>query len=369
MKTRAAVLHNVGEPMQIEDLDVSAPGDHEVLVRYQYAGMCRSDLHVIDGTIAGWLPMVLGHEGAGIVEAAGRAVTRVKPRDHIVCSFIPSCGTCRWCASGQQVLCDTGAATMRGYLPGEHWPLQGPAGRYGAMCQVGTFSEYGVIHETSAVRIDDDLPLDCAAIVGCGVPTGWGSAVNAADVRPGETVVVFGAGGIGMNAVQGAAMAGAGRVIAVEPVEFKRELARDFGATHVAAHSAEAQSLIMQLTRGVGADKVIVTASSMTPELSLEAFNACSKGGTIVITAMAPFGDNTITVPSGVLTMWKKTIRGTAYGDCNPTADIPRLLAMYRNGNLKLDELITGRYTLDQINDGYEDLDNGKLLRGVIELG
>lgn len=369
MKTRAAVLHRVGEKIEVENLDVAAPTGQEILVDYKFAGMCRSDLHVTDGTIAGWLPMVLGHEGAGIVEAVGPNVTRVKPGDHIVCAFIPSCGSCRWCASGRQVLCDAGAATMRGHLPGESWPLSGPSGRYGAMCQVGTFSERGVIHESSAVKIDPALPLDVAALVGCGVPTGWGSAVNAGNVRPGDVVVVMGAGGVGMNAVQGARSAGAAEVIVVEPVEFKRDLSTLFGASAAVENSAAAKNLVGHLTRGVGADKVIVTTSQNTAEITADAFDLCAKGGIIVLTAMAPFKEPAIVLPSPMLTMLSKTIRGTAYGDCRPTSDIPALLHLYTKGQLRLDELITRRYRLDEINDGYGDLAEGELLRGVIELG
>jgi alcohol dehydrogenase-like protein len=162
---------------------------------FTHAGLCHSDLHVMEGDIEGWLPMVLGHEGSGVVEDVGPGVTRVAPGDHVVCSFIPSCGSCHWCATGQQAICDMGASIMRGHLPGPRWPISGPGGRYGAMCMLGTFSQYGVISQNSAVRIDPDLPLDVAALVGCGVPTGWGSAVNAAQVRPGDGVIVFGVGG------------------------------------------------------------------------------------------------------------------------------------------------------------------------------
>ncbi|MFC4947926.1 Zn-dependent alcohol dehydrogenase [Pseudonocardia sp. GCM10023141] len=366
MKSTAAVLHEAGKPLEIEEIELDGPGPGEVLVRFTHAGLCHSDLHVMHGQIEGWLPMVLGHEGAGIVEDVGPGVTRVAPGDHIVCSFIPSCGHCHWCATGQQAICDTGANIMRGFLPGEHWPISGSRGRYGAMCMLGTFSRYGVIHQTSAVRIDADLPLDKAALVGCGVPTGWGSAVNAADVRPGDTVIVYGIGGIGMNAVQGARYAGAQNVIAVDPHGHKLEVAMQVGATHAATTSADAHRLAQELTRGVGADKAILTVDIMTAEVVGEAFDAIGKAGTVVLTAMAGFTDRTISLPGTVATLFKKTIRGSLFGDCNPTTDIPRLLGLYRSGDLKLDELITRTYTLEQVNEGYDDLLAGKNVRGVI---
>jgi alcohol dehydrogenase (nicotinoprotein) len=367
VKTIAAVAHEAGKPLEIEELELARPGEGELLVRFTHAGLCHSDLHVVDGDIAGWMPMVLGHEGAGVVEDVGPGVTRVAPGDHIVCSFIPSCGTCHWCATGQQAICDAGANTMRGFLPGESWPISGPAGRYGAMCMLGTFSQYGVIHQYSAVKIDQDIPLDVAALVGCGVPTGWGSAVNAADVRPGQTVVVYGIGGIGINAVQGARFAGATNVIAVDPVPFKRDSALALGATHATGDPEEALRLARDLTRGVGADKAIVTVGRTGSEVISQAFDVVGKSGTVVLTSMGGgFKDRTIQLPAQVATLWKKTIKGSLFGDCNPTTDIPRLLGLYQAGNLLLDELITTRYTLEQVNEGYADLVAGRNVRGLI---
>lgn len=368
MKTVAAVLHEPGRPLELEELELGAPQDGELLVRFTHAGLCHSDLHVMQGELAGKLPMVLGHEGAGVVEEVGPGVTRVAPGDHVVCSFVPSCGSCHWCATGQQAICDAGAYTMRGHLPGEHWPISGPAGRYGAMCQLGTFSQYGVIHQFSAVRIDPDLPLDVATLVGCGVPTGWGSAVNSAGVRPGQTVVVYGVGGIGVNAVQGARLAGATHVVAVDPVALKRETALRLGATHATGDPDEARALAVELTRGVGADSAIVTVGSIDATVIDQAFEAVGKSGTVVLVALGgQFHDRTIQLPAQVATLWKKTVKGSLFGDCNPTTDIPRLLGLYRSGDLKLDELITRRYRLDQVNEGYDDLLAGLNVRGVIE--
>src|SRR5690242_19618257 len=208
MKTKAAVVYEPGKRIEIEELDLDGPKEGEALIRYTHAGLCHSDIHIAHGDLPARLPMVLGHEGAGIIEEVGPGVTRVKPGDHVVCSFIPKCGTCRYCASGQQSICYMGATILEGYLPGDRFPNTGPRGQYGAMCMLGTFSQYGVIHQNSAVAVDDDLPLDKAVLVGCGVPTGWGSAVNTAEVKAGQSVIVMGVGGIGINAVQGAALAG-----------------------------------------------------------------------------------------------------------------------------------------------------------------
>ncbi len=366
MKTKAAVVHEVGKPIDIVELDLDGPKDGEVLIRYTHAGLCHSDVHIQSGDLPGRLPMVLGYEGAGIIEEVGPGVTRVKAGDHVVCSFIPNCGVCHWCATGQQSICDMGATILEGYLPGERFPFTGPRGNYGGMCMLGTFSQYGTIHQNSVVKVDDDLPLDKAVLVGCGVPTGWGSAVNTANVRPGDTVVVFGIGGIGINAVQGARYAGAKNLIAVDPLENKREKAMELGATHAVATAEEAQQLAVDLTRGVGANSAIVTVGVVEQQVVTEAFNAIGKGGVVVLTALNKLDINNVQLPGSVMTLFRKTVKGSLFGDCNPTTDIPKILGLYQSGDIKLDEIITKTYTLDQVNEGYEDLLNGKNVRGVI---
>jgi S-(hydroxymethyl)glutathione dehydrogenase/alcohol dehydrogenase len=310
--------------------------------------------------------MVLGHEGAGIVEEVGPGVTRVKAGDHIVCSFIPNCGTCRYCATGRQSICDMGATILDGYLPGPRFALTGSRGEYGGMCMLGTFSQYGVIHQNSAVKVDDDLPLDKAVLVGCGVPTGWGSAVNTANVSAGDTVAVYGVGGIGINAVQGARYAGAKYVVAIDPQELKRAKALELGATHAFATAAEAQEVITDITRGQGADSAIITVGVVDSQVVEAAFNATGKDGITVITGLSGLFTPTIQLPGAMLTLFRKTVKGSLFGDCNPTTDIPKILGLYQSGDLKLDEIITRTYSLEQVNEGYEDLENGKNVRGVI---
>ena len=244
--------------------------------------------------------------------------------------------------------------------------MTGPRGQYGAMCMIGTFSQYGVISQTSAVKVDDDLPLEKAVLVGCGVPTGWGSAVNTANVAPGDTVAIFGIGGIGINAVQGARYAGAKNVIAIDPLENKREKAMELGATHAFATAEEAQAAIAEMTRGQMADSAILTVDLMTAEVVSAGFDAIGKGGTVVVTGLNKLEIPTVTVSGSILTLFRKTIKGSLFGDCNPTTDIPKILGLYQAGDLKLDEIITRTYTLEEVNEGYDDLLAGKNVRGVI---
>src|SRR5439155_18286473 len=227
-----------------------------------------------------------GHEGAGIVEEVGPGVYDIKPGDHIVCSFQPTCGRCRWCATGHQNLCDLGAMLLEGCLPDGTYRRHADGHDIAGMCMLGTFSERGVVSRNSVVKIDDHLPLDKAALVGCGVPTGWGSAVYSAEVGPGDTVVIFGIGGIGINAVQGARHAGARHVIAVDPLEFKRTKAMEFGATHAVANGEEAIAKAFEVTNGVGADSAIVTVGVVSSQVVEEAFNSTRKLGTTVVVGL-----------------------------------------------------------------------------------
>lgn len=370
MQTKAAFLTKPGEDWRIDELTLDPPRGHEVLIRYSASGLCHSDEHLrTEGFWAGTarFPMVGGHEGAGVVMDVGEGVSRVAPGDHVVCSFIPSCGVCRWCATGHQNLCDVGANTMTGSQLDGTFRFHLGQQDFGALCMLGTFSEYGVISEYSCVRVDDDLPLKTIALTGCGVPTGWGSAVYAAGVEAGDTIAIFGVGGVGMNAVQGAAYAGAKYVVAVDPVELKRNSALDFGATHAVADAELATSLVTELTRGVGADKALVTAGVVDREIISNAFNLVRKGGTLVITGLAPLDDLSIQLNSTNLTSFSKTIKGALFGSGNPTFDIPKVLGLYRTGHIKLDELVTKRYQLEQVNDGYADMLDGKIIRGLIE--
>lgn len=366
MKTKAAVLTKVGAPWEILELDLRDPKEGELLIRYVAAGLCHSDEHLQTGDLPVELPYIGGHEGAGVVEAIGPGVSRVAVGDHVVCSFLPSCGHCRWCATGQQAICDLGATILEGCLPDMSFPFSLDGKPLGAMAMLGTFSQYAVISEASAVKVEKDVPLEVAVLCGCGVPTGWGSAVNAGDVQIGDTVVVFGIGGIGANAIQGARHAGAAHVIAVDPRPEKLEFATSMGATHTFTGAEEATELAQEVTRGVGADVSIVTVDVVSVQVVQEAVAIIRKGGTTVLTGLAHPEALTVHVSGADLTLNRKVVKGSLFGDCNPTYDIGRMLTLYRNGMLKLDELVTKQYALEDINQGYADLDAGKNIRGVV---
>ena len=366
MKTRAAVLRDAHKPFEVIELDLDGPKENEVLIRYVAAGLCHSDLHLIDGDLVPRFPIVGGHEGAGIIEEVGPGVTKVKPGDHVVCSFIPNCGTCRYCSTGRQNLCDMGANILQGLMPDGTARFHSGGEDIGGMCILGTFSERATISEHSVVKVDDWLPLDTAVLVGCGVPTGWATANYAGGVRAGDTTVIYGIGGIGINAVQGAAAAGAKHVVVVDPLEFKREAALKFGATHAFASAAEAAEKVGELTWGQMADQALVTVGTVEEDVVTNAFNVIGKGGTVVITGLANPEKLTVHVSGGIMTLFEKTIKGTLFGSANPQYDIVKLLRLYDAGQLKLDELVTTRYTLDQVNEGYQDLRDGKNIRGVI---
>ena len=369
MKVKAAVLHDVKTPFEITELDLDGPGDGEVLIRYTAAGLCHSDLHLTEGDLTPRFPVVGGHEGAGVIEEVGPGVTKVKVGDHVVCSFIPSCGTCRYCSTGHQSLCDMGATILTGSFPDGSFRFHSGETDYGQMCMLGTFAEYATISEHSVVKVDESLPLETAVLVGCGVPTGWGSAVYAGNVRAGDTVVIYGIGGIGINAVQGAAHAGAKNVVVVDPLEFKRETALKFGATHAFADPGAAQAAVIEMTRGQLADQALVTVGVVDEEVVSSAFDVIGKGGVVVVTGLADPAKLTVHVSGGVLTLFEKTIKGSLFGSGNPQYDIRKMLDLYQAGDLKLDELVTAQYSLDQVNQGYADLVAGKNIRGVVVHG
>jgi S-(hydroxymethyl)glutathione dehydrogenase/alcohol dehydrogenase len=369
MKVKAAVLHDVKTPFEITELDLDGPGPGEVLIRYVAAGLCHSDLHLTDGDLVPRFPIVGGHEGAGIIEEVGPGVTKVAPGDHVVCSFIPSCGTCRYCATGHSSLCDMGATILAGSFPDGSFRFHAAGTDYGQMCMLGTFAQYATISQHSVVKVAPELPLETAVLVGCGVPTGWGSAVYAGDVRAGDTVVIYGIGGIGINAVQGAAHAGAKNVVVVDPLEFKRAAALSFGATHAFADAGAAAAAVVELTRGQRADKALVTVGVVDSEVVSAAFDVVGKGGVVVITGLANPAKLTVNVSGGVLTLFEKTIKGSLFGSGNPQRDIVKMLDLYQAGQLKLDELVTSRYSLAEVNQGYADLIAGKNIRGVVVHG
>jgi S-(hydroxymethyl)glutathione dehydrogenase/alcohol dehydrogenase len=384
MKCAAAVLRGVGIDWEVTEIELDPPKAGEVLVKMAYAGICHSDEHFYSGDsvpsaemeemmraagvpVPEWFPMLGGHEGSGVVEEVGPGVTALKPGDHVAISFFPACGSCRFCVTGRTYLCDVGADIYSKDMTTDHTRRRHLGGEdLMAMMQVGTFAEYVVASERSLVRINDWIPLEAASLVSCGVTTGFGSGSVAAGTEVGDTVVVLGVGGIGMNAVQGAKAAGAKHIVAVDPNEFKREVAPGFGATHTAPDAAAALELVKDLTWGVMADRVVLSPGVVPPELVMMAMMLLRKGGTCVLTGMAKVSDMMVPLILPDMVSSCKTLKGVLYGEMNPREAMPRLLSMYEAGTLKLDELITQRYKLDQINEAMRDLRAGKNIRGVI---
>jgi NDMA-dependent alcohol dehydrogenase len=361
--TRAAICREPRQPWEITELALDDPKADEVRIRFHAAGLCHSDDHIQKGDAPMRMPVVGGHEGAGVVEAIGEDVTRVAVGDHVVCSFIPACGSCRYCSTGQQRLCPAGRNAGTGMFPDGTFRFHLDGEDLGGLCVLGTFSQYAVVHEWSCIRIPKDIPFDVASLVGCGVPTGWGSAVYAAGVRAGQTVVIYGAGGVGSNAVQGARYAGGKNVVVVDPVPFKRDMAKVFGATHTFADAQAAHDFVVDTTHGQLADHAIITVGILHDEVIQSAINVVGKTGQVTITAV---GNGSVHVHAGMLIGFQRRVQGAIFGGSNPLYDVPRLLGLYRSGDLKLDELITRRYKLEDVNQGYQDMLDGKNIRGVI---
>ncbi|MCU1601202.1 MAG: putative formaldehyde dehydrogenase (glutathione), partial [Frankiales bacterium] len=362
-----------------EDITLDPPKKGEELVKLAATGLCHSDEHMVTGDMVlppeiaelmgvSQFPVIGGHEGAGEVIEVGEGVTDLEVGDHVVFAFIPSCGKCPSCRIGQSHICDLGAFLLGGRQftdqTARHHTKDGKD--LGIMVGVGTFAPYSVVAVESCVKIDKDIPLDKAALVGCGVTTGWGSAVNAADVQPGETVVIYGVGGIGTAAVQGAVLAGARQVVVVEPVEWKREKIKEFGATHTAASHEEAFFLVQGITNGAMADKAILCVGTGDGSHVAQLMSIIKKAGRGVITSVTPMLAEDVKLNLFEFAMQRKELVGCIFGNANPSVDIPKLLALYKAGKLKLDEMITTEYTLDEINQGYQDMRDGKNFRGLI---
>jgi NDMA-dependent alcohol dehydrogenase len=316
-------------------------------------------------------PTIGGHEGSGIVRDVGDGVTDFAPGDHVVMSFVAVCGQCRWCATGMEYLCDEGIGTLTPGMPTDgtfrHHTADGKD--LGHLANVGAFAEHTVVSTNSIVKIEPHLPLVPSALLSCAIPTGYGSVANRSNMRAGDTVVVVGVGGIGTGAIQGARINGAAQIVAVDPVEFKQKSAMKFGATHSAATAAEALDLVSGLTYGAMADAVVVSPSLIAPEDVRDAVKLTRKGGTCVLTGMTSQLTHSVKIDLQDFILMNKTLAGTIFGSCNPKSDIFRLARLYETGQLLLDEMITRRYRLDDINDAYADLLNGEIVRGVIDFG
>ncbi len=351
---KAAVLREVNTPLTVEDVTLDAVGPRQVLVKTAASGVCHSDLHFVEGLWPIQLPAVLGHEAAGVVEQIGAGVSYVEPGDHAVISFIPACGACSFCARGQPYLCTQGRTRAQTIHVGDQAVTP--------FLSMSSFAEYMLVPEDSLVKIRKDVPLDRAALVGCGVMTGVGAAMNTAKVEPGSSCAVIGTGGVGLNVIQGCALAGAEKIIAIDVHPNKLEMAREFGATHfVNASKEDPVAKVQELTAG-GADyafEVIGLPSAIT-----QAFNMIRRGGDAVVVGMAPAASE-VTVSAAAFLM-EKSIRGCTYGSARPRYDMPRIIDLYMAGKLKLDELVSRTYPLDGINDAFAAMKNGEVARSVL---
>ncbi len=365
MLTKAAVLYEVGQGLEMEQLELQEPRAGEVLVRYVASGVCHSDLHVMQGIMAHPLPVILGHEGAGVVEAVGESVTSVQVGDHVLTSYIPSCGRCPYCVVGRGNLCDLRDKPRHLMHDGTARFRKGEAEIYHFL-QVSSYAERAVLPETSVISIRKDAPLDVVCLVSCGVTAGAGAVINRAKVVPGSSVAVFGCGGVGLNAIQAAALMGAGKVIAVDVFDQKLEWSREFGATHlVNAAKEDAVERIQQLCGRGGADYAIeAIGGAKTIE---QAFAAVHRGGTVVIIGVSPDGTRLSIDPQMLLQ--ERILTGSSFGGSRQRVDLPMFVDLFMEGKYKLRELISRQVELEDLNHAYELLERGEVRRSVVRYG
>ncbi|MEE9274651.1 MAG: Zn-dependent alcohol dehydrogenase [bacterium] len=362
---KAAVFYEVGKPFVVEDIEVDPPREGEVMIKMAAAGVCHSDHHAMTGALPAPTPIVLGHEGAGVIEEVGPGVTSVKKGDHVVSVWRYSCGTCEFCLTARPALCPAGLRLRTdGVLSDGTRRFHMGSQEVSHFLGVSTFSSYSVASERSVLKIREDIPFDKAAVVSCAVITGVGAVINGAKVRPGESVAIFGAGGVGLNAVQGAALAGAEPIIAVDLVQSKLDLAKKFGATHaVNASDEDPVERIREITGGMGAHYAIEVIG--LTEVIAQAFNCLRPGGTAVMVGITSPKD-TVAIPTLSLVAQEKKLIGSIYGSSIPRFMIPRLFDLYMAGRLNLDDLLTRSYPIEQINEAYDALLNGEVARSVV---
>ncbi|MGW0160429.1 NDMA-dependent alcohol dehydrogenase [Mycobacterium sp. NPDC003323] len=367
MKTKGALLWELNSPFRVDEIDLGDPVADEVQIRMHAAGMCHSDYHLTTGATPIGLPALGGHEGAGVITKVGKNVTGLAEGDHVILAFIPACGECPPCLKGFRSLCDRGAVLLGGKAIADGTSrVRAGSHEVSPMNLLGTFAPYMTVHKDSVVKIDHDIPFETAAIMGCAVPTGFGSATNVAEVKPGDTVIIVGVGGIGMSALQGAVISGAKQVIAIDPNGWKRDQAIKFGATHVYPTMAEAIAPVIDVTHGLMADKVIVAVGDMKGEYIEEAMILTAKTGTCVVTGMGSMMDADVKLNLFLFTMLQKTLKGNIFGGGSSHVETPRLAALYKSGLLNIDDMVTRTYRLEDINTGYQDMLDGNNIRGVI---
>lgn len=363
-KGKAVVCREWNKPVSVEEVQVESPRAGEVMVKIKACGVCHSDLSATNGTIPMPPPTVIGHEAAGIVEEVGEGVADIAVGDHVVIVWVPMCGRCRYCVEGRPALCDMAARAATNLPDGTRRFKDKDGNDLNHMAGVGVMAEYATVHRDNVLKIDPEIPLDKAALVGCAVMTGVGAALNTAQVEAGTSVVVFGAGGIGLNVIQGAALAGADQIIAVDLEDKKLAFAQQFGATHTVNPNSDGDAVakVMELTGG-GADYSFECIGA--PPVIAQAYNAIRKGGKCVVVGVTRV-DGTVTLGTFMMPFQEKILTGSMYGSARPSIDFPRLLSLYKHNRLKLDELVSATYSIDDINRAFDDMQSGANARGVI---
>ena len=364
MKIQAAVFYEKEKPFQIETLDLDEPKAGEVLVKVQAAGVCHSDYHLVTGALRHKRPVVPGHEGAGRVEAVGAGVTRVKPGDFVALNWAPNCGECFYCLDEHPSLCETYIPAIWSGVMLDGAPRLSKDGQpVYHFSAISCFAEYAVVPQESCVPLPKEIPPAVAALIGCAVTTGVGSVINTAAVKPGASVVVYGAGGVGLSTIMGAKLSGAGQIIAVDITPAKLEIAHSFGATETLLAGDQVPDQIKDLTGGRGADYVFEAIG--IPQVQEQSLQVVRPGGTVVFEGISPMGSET-NLPGAIITRKEISIKGSYYGSGNTAREFPKYADLYLRGMLAIDQLVTRTYSLDQINEAYADMIAGNTARGVI---
>jgi S-(hydroxymethyl)glutathione dehydrogenase/alcohol dehydrogenase len=373
MRMKAAVLYESLKPMVIEEMELDSPKTGELMIKMVASGVCHSDVHYYTGHLPREKPIILGHEGAGIVEEVGDGVEGLEVGDHVVLTFLPSCGKCRWCHTGHPNMCDLGAKLRTGKMLDDTRRLRRASDglEINNMLLVSTYAEYSVVPQDSVVKVEKHLPLEKICLLGCGFTTGFGAATNAAHIKPGETVTIVGCGGLGLAAIQGAKLSGAGKIIAVDIHEEKLSLARKFGATHAIQNRHDLDAVaneIQEITWGVGTDySMEFVGADQTDETADIAFRAIRKGGTMLMVGVGMEEKKTFPIVPEQITHWQKTLQGVLFGDAQFRSDIPRYITLYEQGQINLDDMVTQEMALDDINTAFENvLAGNKVARQVI---
>jgi len=361
---KAAVLYAPNTPLKIENVTLDEPQANEVLVKIEATGICHSDLHFMKGEMPVPMPVVPGHEGAGTVEKVGPGVTTLQPGDHVVMMVAFSCGKCRFCIEGRPTMCvENLPIQSMATLPGGVKRLHKGKHELHHMFGLASYAEYTVVHERSCVKVREDAPLDVVCLLGCGTSTGIGAAINSTGIKPGESIAIYGCGGVGLSAVMGARLAGAGKIIAVDTLDRKLNMAKKLGADYlINASQNDPMAKVMEITGG-GADYALECIGNVN--VMAQAFASIRFGGKLIVVGMAPLG-SMLSIATYEFLLGK-TITGTVQGDINAQIDIPRYVDLYMNGKLPIDKLITKTYNLDEINEAFEALEKGETIRSVIK--